>query len=132
MEKVNSYGALARQKIWFSFSGYDDDKRELIYIPEAVSYAKKLISKYPYFWYYAIPYNSSFFYLIVFLDEKNMTIVNYPAAQSLYIKQDANSVMRFIKIMAMNLNIFGEEIDDIDGSVACLKLWSDEILKGNM
>lgn len=128
MDKLTSYGSLARQKVLFSFADYDDDKRELIYVPEAVQYAKILVKNHPYFWYYAIQYNSAFFYLAFFVNDKNMTIATIPEAQKFFIKQDVEDLERFIKVMAMNLNIFGEEIGDIDGALECMKLWGSMII----
>ena len=42
---------------------------------------------------------------------------------------DNEKVMNLIRVMGINLNIFGEEIDDIDGSVESLKIWSAAILE---
>ena len=127
METLKMYGASARQKVWFTFSGYDDDKRELVFIPEVVQFIKTLLNRHPYFWYFAIPYNSECFYLVVFL-QKDSTVATIPLVQKFYIKQDVELIQRFISVLAMNLNIFGEEIDDIKGSAECLKLWSSQIL----
>ena len=129
MSELREYTPLSRQKVLFSFAGYDSDERELIYIPEVIQYTKAFISRHPYFWYYAIPHNSEFFFLAILLDEKNHTIANVPAARKFHIKTDNEKVMNLIRVMGINLNIFGEEIDDIDGSVESLKVWSATILE---
>ena len=128
MSELLEYGSLPRQKVLFSFAGYDADERELIFIPEVVKYAKALISQHPYFWYYATPFNSEFFFLVLLLEEQNQTIATIPLIRKFHIKTDKDKVMGMIRIMGINLNIFGEEIDDIEGAVESLKVWSDKIL----
>ena len=127
-DSIKSYGTSARQKVYFSFAGYNDDKRELIYIPEPVEYVRTLISRHPYFWYYAIPHNSEFFYLALFINKNDMTVADVPSAKKFYLKQDKEGIHRLVTTMAMNLNIFGEEIGDIDEATKCLKLWAEKII----
>jgi hypothetical protein len=129
MSELRDYVPQSRQKVLFSFAGYDTDKRELIYIPEVIRYTKAFISRHPYFWYYATPYNSEFFFLAILLDEKNHVIANVPSARKFHIKTDNEKVMNLVRVMGINLNIFGDEIDDIDGSVESLKVWSTAILE---
>jgi hypothetical protein len=61
-----------------------------------------------------------------------MTIADVPSAKSFYIKQDVEGIKRLVQTMAINLNIFCEEIGDIDGSVECLRVWSSAILGQQM
>lgn len=121
--------SVARQKVLFSFAGYDSDERELIFIPEVVKYAKALVKRHPYFWYFATPYNSEFFFLVLLLDEKNHTIATVPSARKFHIKTDNEKIINMIKVMGMNLNIFGDDINDIDGAIESLKVWSEKIFK---
>jgi hypothetical protein len=131
METLKHYGSTARQKVLFSFAGYDEDKREIVFIPETLQYTKQLISRHPYIWYYALPFNSEFLYLAILLGQENMTVATIPIAKKFAVKQDPCTIMRLITVMARNMEIFGEEIDDIEGSVESLKLWSNKILSGN-
>ena len=126
---LRNYKKLPRQKVLLSFADYNDDERELIYISEVVKYTKMLISRHPYLWYYTIPFNSEFFFLVILLDEKNHTIANVPLARKFHLKTDRDRVMKLIQTMGINLNIFGEEINDIDGSVTSFKAWSSAILE---
>ena len=124
IKKLKSFGTVARQKVLFSFAGYDNDKRELIYIPEVIRYTKELLKRYPFFWYYATPVNSEFFILAALLDEKNSVIVNVPLARNFHVKQDAENIKSFLYNAAVQLSIFGEQINDIDGAVKSLEAWS--------
>ena len=117
-----------RQKVFFTFDGYNDDKRELIYIIEVVRYVKAMITRHPYFWYFATPYNSEFFYLALLVDEKDIEIVDFPFARKFHLKTDPERIKRLIRVIGMNLNIFGEEINDISGAVESLKAWSEKML----
>ena len=124
-KRLENFGAgTARQKVLFTFAGYDDDKRELIYIPEVIRYAKELSYNYPQLWYYATPLNSEFFVLADLLDEKNSVIANVPLAQKFYIKKDAENLKSFLYDLARKLNFYGDKINDTDGALESLKAWS--------
>ena len=124
IKKIASYGRIARQKVLFSFAGYDDDERELIYIPEVVKYTKELLRRHHCFWYYATPFNSEFFILAALIKEQNSVIVNIPLVRKFHVKQDPEELKHFLNEMAIKLNIYGEQIDDINGAVESLKAWS--------
>ena len=72
MSELREITPLSRQKVLFPFAGYDTDERELIYIPEVIRYTKGFISRHPYFWYYAVTFNSEFFFLAILFDEKTV------------------------------------------------------------
>jgi len=127
-QKVYPYALTARQKVLFSFAGYDDDDRELSYIPEVVSYIKKLLRLYPYFWYYAIPLNSEIFFFAALMDERNSTLVKLDNKQKVYMQQDTKELQRFFTIMGYNLDIFGDEIKDINGAAESFKIWGKYVL----
>ena len=128
MAKLKSFRTIPKQKVMFSFAGYNDDKRELINIPEAVHYAKRLIEQYPYFWYYAITINSEFFVLADLFDDTNYTIVSNDARQKFYIKQDKESIQHLIRKMGAALEKFGEQLKDTEGALEAFKLWATFIM----
>jgi len=84
--------------------------------------------RYPFFWYFATPFNSEFFFLSLLIDEKDYTIATIPSARKFHIKTDNDKIVNMIKVMGLNLNIFGDEIDDIHGAIESLKAWSEKIM----
>lgn len=128
MEKLKSFRTIPRQKVMFSFAGYNDDKRELINIPEAVHYAKKTIEKHPYFWYYATTINSEFFFLADLLDEKNYTIVRNDASRKFHMKHDKDTIQNLLRKMAAALEEFGNQSKDIEGALEAFRIWATYIM----
>jgi len=128
MAKLKSFRTIPRQKVVFAFAGYNDDKRELINIPEVVRYAKEVIEKYPYFWYYAITINSEFFLLADLFDEANYTIVSNDAKRKFYIKHDKEKIQHLIRKMAAGLEKFGEQSRDTEGALEAFKIWAAYIM----
>jgi len=128
-EELREYGTIPRQKVFFAFGGYDDDKRELIHIIEVVRYIKAMLTRNPWFWYYATPFNSEIFYLALLVDENNYVIADFPLARKFSLKMDPDKMKSLIYTMGANLNMFGEDIGDIDGSLESLKVWSAKMLE---
>ena len=129
-EELREYETTPRQKVFFTFGGYDDDKRELIYIIEVVRYIKEMLTRNPWFWYYATPFNSEIFYLALLVDENDYMIADFPLARKFSIKTDPEKMKNIIFIMGANLSILGKDMDDIDGSLESLKVWSAKMLGG--
>ena len=129
-EELREYGTIPRQKVLFTFGGYDDDKRELIYIIEVAQYIKAMLTRNPWFWYYATPFNSEIFYLALLTDENEYVIADFPLARKFSLKTDPEKMQRLIYIMGINLNMYGEDMDDIDGALESLQVWSAKMLAG--
>jgi len=121
------YSPVARQKVLFTFA-YDDDKRELIYIPEVIKYAKEIINRHPYFWYYSTTYNSEFFCLAELINLKNYTIFDMPANRKVHIEQDPENLKRLVYKIGGSLEKFGMQIKDPKGCLESLKIWGDLIM----
>ena len=128
IKKLKSFGSVTRQKVLFTFTGYKDDKRELIFIPEVNQYTKELINRYPYFWYYATPDNSEFFFLSLLLREHKGVINTAPPVERFYFEQDKKEIKFFISAISKNLEKFGTEARDIRGAKESLKIWRTKIL----
>ena len=119
----------ARQNVLLMTHDYDDDQRLLFLIPEVASYIRALLKKYPFFWYYAIPTASE--YLLFCLLQINM--INFtgdPKKDSDLFDANINPdhLMNLLKVMAVNLDIYGREIKDIQGSIHSFKVWSEYIM----
>jgi len=127
-EELKEYGTVPRQKVFITFSDIDEQKRELIYSPEIIRYTKAFISRHPYFWYYATPVNSEFFYMAILVDGDKIEIADFPFARKFSLKTDPDRIKHLIHVMGINLNIFGEEIDDIEGALESLKAWTEKML----
>jgi len=120
------YSPAARQKVLFTFA-YDDDKRELIYIPEVIKYAKEIINRHPYFWYFSTTYNSEFFCLAELINLKKYTIFDMPAKRTVHIEQDPESLKRLVYKIGSSLENFGIQIKDQKGCFESLKIWGELI-----
>ena len=126
--KLNLFAPLARQKVLFSFAGYNNDKWELNYLREVVEYAKEILRIHPYFWYYATPEQSEFFYLALFVNEDDYTIVDILENRKFCVKRNAEKLKHLFDAMSHNLNVFGEEIRDEDGAEDSFKIWAYKII----
>jgi len=124
MTALKSYRTLPRQKVLFSFAGYNDDERELVNIPKVVRYAKKIIAEYPHFWYYAITTNSEFFFLADLIEENNYTIVSNDISRKFHIKQDKERLENQLRKMGTALESFGSQANDEDGAFDSFKKWA--------
>jgi len=122
---LKSYRTLPRQKALFSFVGYNEDERELINIPEVVSYSKRIVNEYPCFWYYAITTNSEFFFLTDLFDENNYTIVSNSVSRKFHIKQDKEKLENQLRKMGAACEDFGKQINDDDGAFESFKVWAE-------
>jgi len=124
IEQLKSFRTLPRQKVLFSFAGYNDDERELLYIPEVIRYAKRIIAEHPYLWYYAITHNFEFFFLADLLDESNYTMVNNSVSRKINIKQDKEKLENYLRKMGNAMESFGEQFKDEDGAFESFKTWA--------
>ena len=58
LDELKKAGSAAKGKLLLSFSGYDLDPREIYEIPEIRAFMSKLLTKYPYFFYFLSAENS--------------------------------------------------------------------------
>lgn len=117
----------ARQKVLLTFAeDYKEDKRELIFIPEVVNYIMAFAKKYPYFWYYVMP-NDSIYLPQVFLQKKRVNINS--ATEKYALNVDSDNLLNFTRVLAYNLQMYGESIRDIEGSAKSCKAWVDSIMQ---
>jgi len=123
MNQMKSYLSVPKQKVLFTFAGYDDDNRDLINIPEVVSYTKELLKRHWYFWYYAIPKTSYFFVTAFLLDENNHTVVTADLSHQISVKTNAAKLESLVFEIKDALQSFGTHIDDENGAAECCKLW---------
>ena len=124
MQQLESYGFFPRQKIWFTFAGFDSDKRELILVPEVVKYAQAFINKHPSFWYYAIPEHSPFFFMAMTIDMRNFLVVANDVTRQFKAKLDIEITKTLLEKMGVELEKYGDTINDKDGAMKCLMSWS--------
>lgn len=117
----------ARQKVLLTFSDdYQDDKRELIFIPEVVEFIKAYATKYPYFWYYVMPTESIYLPQVFF----TASAVNFDKDAGKYaLNVSADAIKHFAHTLAHNLQAYGESIHDIEGSAKSCKAWLDTVMQ---
>jgi len=130
MQRLESYGSLPRQKVMFTFAGYDDDKRELIQIPEVVKHTQIFINKHPSFWYYAIPARSPFFFMAMTVNLDNYLLVANDATRVFMTKLDNKRTRTLVEKMAVDLEAHGELVNDKPGAMDCLMAWAKLISFG--
>lgn len=128
MNQMKSYRSVPRQQVLFSFAGYDDDKRELIIIPEVVQYTKEILNQHSYFWYYAIPQTSDFFLTAFTFDENDYSVIANEVTRKLSVRVDPER-FGFLAIEIKDaLQSIGTHIDDEDGAFDCYKAWVEAIM----
>lgn len=134
MLQLKTFGKIARQKILFSFSGYENDK-DLLLIPEVVLYTQALLDQHPYFWYYAMIESSTFFTTAQVIDTKNYTAAANMKTSTTSVQVDAMKTLLLLKKMEDDMLAYGIKIDDLEGARDSLEKWSTsflEQLKGAM
>ena len=123
MKTLKSYRTAARQKVFFTFGGYDLDERELFEIPEVLKYIREMIKLHPYFWYFAITYNSVIFVQALLIDENNVVYAKFDNIRRYSIDGDPEKEKALASGMEQTLIAFGEKINDSEGAKKSLEAW---------
>jgi len=123
LNQLKSYRSIPRQRVIFTFAGYDNDSRELLNIPAVIHYTKELLKRHWYFWYYAIP-NASYFFVIAFLfNENNYTILNDDTSRKVIVESDVAGIEDLVIEIKEALQSFGTHIDDEIGAHESYRAW---------
>jgi len=114
------------QRVILTFNGYSDDKRELLYIPSVVKYAKHLCDEYPFIFYYLKPYEN-----LIFISCNLVTSAPYAvfkAGGSHGIVVDPKQLGNLWEKMKRDIATIAGHFKDKDGGRSAILAWDGFIM----
>ena len=114
---LNEAGTAARASVGIAFA-YDDDRRELLQIPEVVAYVKGMFERCPHLLYYLMPdINAIRVYVFCLAGAKVASI----SGGQMQIDADQKSIQTIIETTVADVLAYGESIGDSAGARRILR-----------
>src|SRR5574344_1844500 len=110
LELLTKTGKKAREKLLFTFDGYDNDKREIYMIPEIREFVKNIWKEYKHFFYFLTPIDNNRSVIFACINNFKSIQRNNEDHVELEILYDETIKRETVKSMQE----YGEKINDSD------------------
>lgn len=112
LEILTKAGKDAKGKLFLTFGGYEDDKREIYMIPEIRNFIKKIWEEYKYLFYFLTPFDNNKSIIFACIND----VKSYQKINSNVINLEIiyNEKIKLETITATEN--FGRQIGDLDGA----------------